>query len=76
MWKMDLWIIMFILLTVSFFIALHDPVRSYSIQDDYLPSEDTLQHDASQGNAKRQIGFLMVGGFGALMLALPGRRHR
>lgn len=64
----------FVLLTLAFFIALHDPVRSYSIQDDYLPSEDTLQRDASQGNAKRQIGFLMVGGFGALMLAMPGRR--
>lgn len=64
----------FALLTAAFFIALHDPVRSYSIHDDYLPSEDTLQHDAAQGNAKRQIGFLMVGGFGALMLALPGRR--
>lgn len=64
----------FALLTTAFFIALHDPVRSYSIHDDYLPSEDTLQHDAAQGNAKRQIGFLMVGGFGVLMLALPGRR--
>lgn len=65
---------MYILLTVAFFIALHDPVRSYSIHDDYLPSEDKLQKDASDGNAKRQIGFLMVGGFGALMIAMPGRR--
>ncbi|NUM52746.1 MAG: O-antigen ligase family protein [Candidatus Hydrogenedentes bacterium] len=65
---------MFILLTVAFFVALHDPVRSYSIHDDYLPSEDTLQKDAAQGNAKRQIGFLMVGGFGLLMIAMPGRR--
>ncbi len=65
---------MFALFTFAFFIALHDPVRSYSIGDDYLPSEDTLQKDASQGNAKRQIGFLLVGGFGALMLAMPGRR--
>src|SRR5690606_17494382 len=47
---------MFLLFTLAFFIALHDPVRSYSIGDDYLPSEDTLQKDASQGNAKRQIG--------------------
>jgi len=65
---------MFVLLTVAFFIALHDPVRSYSIGDDYLPSEDTLQHDASEGNAKRQVGFLMVGAFGLMMLAMPGRR--
>lgn len=64
----------YIVLTLAFFVALHDPVRSYSIHDDYLPSEDILQRDASEGNAKRQIGFLMVGGMGALMLVLPGRR--
>ncbi|HRK33831.1 MAG TPA: O-antigen ligase family protein [Candidatus Hydrogenedentes bacterium] len=66
--------VMFVLLTVAFFIALHDPVRSHSIGDDYLPSEEKLQRDASDGNAKRQIGFLMVGGFGAIMLIMPGRR--
>ncbi|MCC6797174.1 MAG: O-antigen ligase family protein [Candidatus Hydrogenedentes bacterium] len=66
--------ILFLLFTFAFFIALHDPVRSYSIGEDYLPSEDTLQKDASQGNAKRQIGFLLVGGIGALMIAMPGRR--
>lgn len=67
------WLV-FLLLTVAFFIALHDPMRSYSIQDDYLPSEDTLEKHASEGNAKRQVGFLMVGGIGALILLGLNRR--
>jgi len=64
----------FLLLTVAFFIALHDPMRSFSIQDDYLPSEDTLEKHASEGNAKRQVGFLMVGAIGAMILLGSNRR--
>lgn len=64
----------FILLTAAFFIALHDEARSLSIQEDYLPSEDVLQKHAAEGNPKRQIGFLMVGAFGALGLMRRDRR--
>lgn len=64
----------FLLLTLAFFIALHDPTRSRSIQDDYLPDESTLQKNASEGNTKRQVGFLMAGAFGLLVLASPLRR--
>ncbi|MCC6152764.1 MAG: O-antigen ligase family protein [Candidatus Hydrogenedentes bacterium] len=63
----------FIMLTACFFIALHDPLRSASIQADYLPSGDTLEKHASEGNVKRQIGFLGAGLFGAVVLALGKR---
>ncbi|GMW01032.1 MAG: hypothetical protein AMXMBFR84_21690 [Candidatus Hydrogenedentota bacterium] len=67
------WLVL-MLLTIAFFIALHDPMRSYSIGEDYLPTEDTLEKHASEGNAKRQIGFLMVGGIGTLILLSTNRR--
>lgn len=59
----------------AFFIALHDPMRSYSIGEDYLPSADTLQRHAAEGNAKRQIGFLLVGAVGLAILAGTNRRQ-
>jgi O-antigen ligase len=64
----------FALLTVAFFIALHDPTRSLSISDDYMPNEETIQKNVSEGNSKRQIGFLIAGAFGALVMVSPRRR--
>ncbi|MBX7256426.1 MAG: O-antigen ligase family protein [Candidatus Hydrogenedentes bacterium] len=67
--------ILFAALTLAFFIALHDPMRSFSIGEDYLPSADTLQRHAAEGNVKRQIGFLLVGAIGAAILASSNRRR-
>lgn len=64
----------FVVFTLAFFIALHDASRSFSIEGDYLPSEDTLKKHASEGNARRQIGFVMAGAFGVLLLIRPDRR--
>ena len=64
----------FALLTLAFFIALHDPTRSLSITDDYMPNEETIQKNVSEGNSKRQVGFLIAGAFGALVMVSPRRR--
>ena len=66
--------LLFLGLSVAFFIALHDPMRSFSIGEDYLPSADTLQRHAAEGNTKRQVGFLLVGAIGALILLGSNRR--
>ncbi|HRI87316.1 MAG TPA: O-antigen ligase family protein [Candidatus Hydrogenedentes bacterium] len=64
----------FVFLTACFFIALHDPTRSFSIQGDYLPSGDTLEKHAADGNVKRQIGFLGAGAFGFLVMVGARRK--
>ena len=69
--------VMIIVLTVAFFIAFLDPLskRVVSIENDYQLSVETQQQLSADGSTRRQVGLLLAGGFGVLLLAYVDRRH-
>jgi O-antigen ligase len=70
------WVV-FLVLTAAFFVAFLDPLtkRVVSIENDYQLSVETQQQLSADGSTRRQVGLLLAGGFGALLLAYVDRRH-
>ena len=67
----------FIILAGAFFIAFLDPLseRVVSMENDYQLSVETQQQLSSEGSARRQVGLLIAGAFGALLLAKADKRR-
>lgn len=68
------WLII-VVVTAAFFVAVHEPTRSRLVQEMYQTDEATMQKNVAEGTLQRQIGFLVLGGMGVLVLLSPFRRR-